>query len=25
VLLSPRVRHYEVDAAGPLYDQLWLH
>jgi peptide/nickel transport system substrate-binding protein len=24
VLLSPRVRHYEVDVIGPLYDQLWL-
>jgi ABC-type oligopeptide transport system substrate-binding subunit len=24
VLLSPRVRHYEVDVIGPLFDQLWL-
>jgi YVTN family beta-propeller protein len=23
-LLSARVRHYEVDPTGPLYDQLWL-
>lgn len=24
VLLSPRVRHYQVDSTGPIYDQLWL-
>jgi YVTN family beta-propeller protein len=24
VVLAPRVRHYEVDVIGPLYDQLWL-
>ena len=24
VLLSPRVRHYEVDFSGPLFDQLWV-
>jgi YVTN family beta-propeller protein len=24
-LLSARVRHYQVDSSGPLYDQLWLH
>jgi peptide/nickel transport system substrate-binding protein len=24
VLLSPRVRHYEVDVIGPLWDQVWL-
>jgi ABC-type transport system substrate-binding protein len=24
VLVSARVRHYEVDPLGPLYDQLWL-
>jgi YVTN family beta-propeller protein len=24
VLLSSRVRHYETDFAGPLFDQLWL-
>jgi peptide/nickel transport system substrate-binding protein len=24
VLLSPRVRHYEVDFSGPIFDQLWV-
>ena len=24
VLLSPRVRHYEADVIGPLWDQVWL-